>query len=84
LPHLLAKLYDRECGFNFRVLGFAGKGAIALEAQPLTPEEEEVLGLSNCAKKKTYFEMDRATESLISVPEMPKLQHNAKAEAAKP
>lgn len=82
--HLLTKLYGRECGFNFHVLGFAEKGAIALEAQPLTPEEEEVLGISSCAKKKTYFEMDRATENMISVPEMPKLRRNAKVEAERP
>jgi hypothetical protein len=81
--HLLAKLYERECAFNFRVLGFATQGAIALEASPLTPEEEEVSGVSSCAKKKMYFEMDRATESMISIPELPKLQHNAKVEAGR-
>ena len=80
---LLTKLYGRECAFNFHLLGFSSQGAIALEAQPLTPEEEEVSGVSSCAKKRTYFEMDRATEDLVSVPEMPKLQHNAKAEAPK-
>src|SRR5215468_1248178 len=59
--HLLARLYQRECAFNFRVLGFASQGTVALEASPLTPEEEEVAGISSCAKKRTYFEMDRAT-----------------------
>jgi len=81
--HLLARLYQRECAFNFRVLGFASQGTVALEASPLTPEEEEVAGISSCAKKRTYFEMDRATEAMISVPELPKLQHNAKDEAGK-
>ena len=82
--HMLAKLYERECSFTFRVLGFANQGTIALEASPLTPEEEEVSGISSCAKKRTYFEMDRATESMVSVPELPKLQHNAKVDAVKP
>jgi hypothetical protein len=84
LLRLLAKLYNRECALNFHVVGFASQGAIVLEAEPLTPEEEEVSGMSSCAKKRTYFEMERATESLISVPELPKLQHNAKVEAGKP
>jgi len=82
LGHALAKTYSRECSFDFRILGFDGLGTIALEAQPLSPEEEEVLGVSSCSKKKTYFEMDRAMETLVSVPELPKLQHNAKVEAA--
>lgn len=82
--HLLSKVYSRECALNIHVLGFTVKGTIALEAQPLSPEEEEISGLPNCAKKKTYFEMDRATENMISVPEMPKLQHTAKTEPAKP
>ena len=84
LAHALSKVYGRECAFNFRVLGFSAQATIALEAQPLSPEEEEISGLPNCAKKKTYFEMDRATENMISVPEMPKLQHNARTEPAKP
>ena len=81
LGRALAKTYDRDCSLNFRVLGFTAKGAIALEAQPLSPEEEEVLGTLSCSRKKTYFEMDRATETLVSVPDLPKLQHNAKVEA---
>jgi hypothetical protein len=54
-----------------------------LEARPLSPEEEEILGVPSCSKRKTYFAMDRATEALVSVPELPKLQHNAKVETAK-
>lgn len=83
LGRALAKAYGHECSFNFRVLGFGEKGAIILEGQPLSPEEEEVLGSSSCAKKRTFFELDRATENMVSVPEMPKLQHNAKVEATK-
>lgn len=82
LPRALAKTFSRECSVNFRVLGFSPKGTVALEAQPLSPEEEEVLGLLSCSQKKTYFEMDRATETLVAVPEVPKLQHNAKVESA--
>jgi hypothetical protein len=81
LGQALAKSFGRECLVNFRVLGFTAKGAIALEAQPLSPEEEEVLGTLSCTRKKTYFEMDRSTETLVSVPDLPKLQHNAKVEA---
>jgi hypothetical protein len=82
-PHLLAKTYDHDCSLDFRVLGFGLQGKIVLEGNPLTPEEEEIQGLSSCVKKKTYFELDRATETLVSVQEMPKVQHNAKSEASK-
>ena len=80
LARSLAKTYGHDCSMNLRVLGFGAQGAIVLEAQPLSPEEEEVSGTSSCSKKRTFFELDRATENLVSVPEMPKVQHNAKAE----
>lgn len=83
LARALAKAYSHDCSFNFRVMGFGAQGAIVLEGEPLSPEEEEVLGVSSCAKKRTFFELDRATENMVSLPEMPKLQHNAKSEAAK-
>lgn len=82
LIRALGKTFGRECAVNFRVLGFGTKGTIALEAQPLTPEEEEVQGLLSCSRKMSYFEMDRATETLVGVPDLPKLQHNAKIETA--
>lgn len=78
-----AKTYGHDCSMNLRVLGFGAQGQIVLEAQPLTPEEEEVSGTSTCAKKRTFFELDRATENLVSVPDMPKVQHNAKVESGK-
>jgi len=83
LARALAKAYGHECSLDFRVLGFSGKGTILLEAQPLSPEEEEVLGVSSCTKKKGYFEMDRATEDLVSIPELPQIQHNARSEPTK-
>jgi hypothetical protein len=81
LARALAKAYGHDCSLNLRVMGFGMQGAIVLEGEPLSPEEEEVLGAANCAKKRTFFELDRATENMVSVPEMPKLQHNAKSEA---
>ena len=83
LAHILAKNYGHDCAFNFRVLGFSTQGTIVLEGQPLSPVEEEVQGASSCAKKKTFFELDRASENMVSVPEAPKLQHNARIEAQK-
>lgn len=83
LSRALAKLYGRDCAMNLRVLGFGTQGAIVLEAQPLSPEEEEVLGSSSCVRKKTYFELDRASEAVVSVPDLPKLQHNARIEPQK-
>lgn len=83
LAHALAKAYGHECSLDFHVLGFDAQGKIVLEGRPLAPEEEEVLGMSSCAKKRTYFDLDRATETLVSVPELPKIQRSAKAEPAK-
>jgi hypothetical protein len=83
IAHLLAKTYDHECSLDFRILGFGLQAKIVLEGNPLTPEDEEIQGVSSCVKKKTYFELDRATETLVAVPEMPKIQHNAKSEASK-
>jgi len=83
LAHALNKAYGHECSLDFRVLGFDTQEKIVLEARPLTPEEEEILGVPSCARKPTFFQMDRATETLVSVPEAPKLQHNARVEPAK-
>jgi len=83
MAHLLAKTYGHDCSLDFHVLGFGLQGKIVLEGDPMSPEEEEVAGVSSCVKKKTYFELDRATEAMVSVPEMPKVQHNAKSEASK-
>ncbi len=83
LARSLAKTYGHDCSMNLRVLGFGTQGAIVIEGQPLTPEEEEVSGASSCTKKRTFFEMDRATENMVSVPEMPKIQHNARMETGK-
>ena len=83
LTSALAKTFGHDCSVDFRVLGFDAQGQVVLEARPLSPEEEEILGVPSCSKKKTYFAMDRATEALVSVPELPKLQHNAKVETAK-
>jgi hypothetical protein len=83
LNRALAHAYGRECSLNFHVLGFDAPGKVVLEAHPLSPEEEEVLGVSSCSRKKTYFTLDRTSETLVSVPEPPQLQHNAKAELPK-
>jgi hypothetical protein len=83
LIRALAKAYGRECSLNLHVLGFDTQGKILLEAQALTPEEEEVAGVSSCTRKKTYYALDRTMETLVSLPELPPLQHNAKVEPAK-
>jgi hypothetical protein len=83
LAHALTKAYGHDCSLDLHVLGFGPQGKIELEGEPLSPEEEEVQGVSSCAKKKTYFELDRTTETLVSVAEIPKIQHNAKADAPK-
>lgn len=83
MAHLLAKTFGHDCSLDLHVIGYGLQGKIVLEGVPMTPEEEEVAGVSSCAKKKTYLELDRATEALVSVPELPKVQHNAKSEAFK-
>lgn len=82
MMHIFRKQFGIECSLNIHVLGFTGEGKIAFETQPLTPEEEEVLALPSCARKKETYEMDRSTETIIALPGPPKLQHNAKIESA--
>jgi hypothetical protein len=82
LAHALAKAYAHDCSFDFHVAGFNTAGKIILEANPLSPEEEEVEGVPSCARKTTWFEMDRSTETLVSLTEAPKVQRYAKIEPA--
>jgi hypothetical protein len=69
-----------DCSLDIHVLGFTGEGRIAFETQPLTPEEEEVLSVPSCSRKKEIYEMDRTTETIVAIPAPPKIQHYAKTE----
>ena len=79
-PHLLHKVFDRECSLDLHVTGFTAENKIVFETEPLTPEEEEVFALPSCSRKKEIYELDRITETMVAVPSEPKLQHNAKTE----
>ena len=77
LGHIFHKQFERECQLDIHVLGFTSEGRIVFEAEPLSPEEEEILSIPSCSRKKEVYEMDRTTETIIAVPAPPKLQHNA-------
>ncbi len=83
LGHALSRQFGIECSLNIHVAGFTPEGKIVLETEPLAPEEEEVLAVPTCSRKKATFLMDRPTETLSPAPESLKLQHYAKSEAAK-
>jgi hypothetical protein len=82
MMHIFRKQFGIDCSLNVHVIGFTGEGKIAFETQPLAPEEEEVLALPSCSRKKEAYEMDRSTETIIALPASPKVQHNAKIEPA--
>ena len=79
-PRIFHKLFERECSLDIRVSGFTAEGKIVFDSEPLTPEEEEVFAVPSCSRKKETYEMDRTTETIVSVPTAPKLQRNAKTE----
>ena len=70
-----------DCSLDIHLLGFTGEARIVFETLPLTPEEEEVLSIPSCARKKEIYEMDRTTETTVAIPGQPKIQHYAKTEA---
>ncbi len=80
LARALNKQFGTECSLDLHVAGFSAEGRIVLEAEPLSPEEEEVLAIPTCSHKKATYEMDRTTEALTALPQLPKLQHYAKTE----
>jgi hypothetical protein len=80
LNHAFSKQFGIECSLQVRVGGFSPEGKIVLETQPLTPEEEEVLAIPTCAKKKGAWLLSLASETLAPLPDTVKVQHNAKME----
>lgn len=80
LAQVFRKQFRIDCSLDIHLTGFTPEGKIVFETQPLSPEEEEVLSLPSCARKKETYEMDRTTETIIGLPNPPKLQRNAKVE----
>jgi len=80
LAQVFRKQFRIECSLDIHVTGLTPEGKIIFETQPLSPEEEEVLSLPSCSRKKEIYEMDRTTETIIALPNSPKLQRNAKIE----
>ena len=79
---IFRKQFRIECSLDIHANGFTPEGKIIFETHPLSPEEEEVLSLPSCSRKKEIYEMDRTTETIIALPNAPKLQRNAKIEPA--
>jgi len=80
LLHVFNKQFGTECSLEVHVAGFSADGKVVIETQPLTPEEEEVLGLQTCSKKKAAWALNITNETLTPVADAAKLPHNAKNE----
>lgn len=80
LANVFHKQFGLDCSLDIHVLGFTAEGRIVFETEPMSPEEEEVLSLPSCSRKKEIYEMDRTTETIVALPTPPKIQHYAKTE----
>lgn len=74
------KQFGIDCSLEVHVSGFSNEGKIVIETEPMTPEEEEVLAVPSCARKKGQWLLTIASETLTPLPETTKIAHNAKIE----
>jgi len=80
LLNVFNKQFGMECSLEVHVAGFSPDGKVILETQPLTPEEEEVLGLPTCSKKKSAWALNLTNDTLAPFADGSKLSHNGKLE----
>jgi hypothetical protein len=81
LLHVFNKHFGMECSLDVHVSGFSADGKVVIETQPLSPEEEEVLGLQTCSKKKSAWALNLADDTLAPFYDPAKLPHSARTEA---
>jgi len=74
------KEFGLECSLRVHVVGFSSENQVVIETEPLAPEEEEVLAVPSCSRKKSQWVLNVAGESLRPLPETAKIVHNAKIE----
>ena len=80
LPVIFHKQFGIDCSMEVHVGGFTAENQIVIETEPLSPEEEEVLSLPSCSRKKSSWILNSAAESIRPLPETSKVVHNAKTE----
>jgi len=80
LSRSFRKQFGIDCSLEVRVAGYSADGKIVIETTPLTPEEEEVLAIPSCSRKKSQWVLTISSESLTPLPENPKIVRNAKLE----
>jgi hypothetical protein len=81
LLHVFNKQFGMECSLDVHVSGFSADGKVVIETQPLSPEEEEVLELPTCSKKKSAWALNLTNETLAPFTDPTKLPHNSKTDA---
>jgi hypothetical protein len=74
------KQFGLDCSLHVHVAGFSSEGKVVIETEPMTPEEEEVLAVPSCSRKKSQWVLNIASESISAAPETTKVVHNAKVE----
>lgn len=84
LSRAFHKQFAIDCSLDVHVAGFSADGKIVIETAPLTPEEEEVLAIPSCARKKSQWVLSVSSESIVQLPESAKIVHNAKVEQQPP
>lgn len=70
-----------DCSLDVHVAGFSNEGKIVIETDPMTPEEEEVLALPSCSRKKSQWTLNLSNETLSPLPETAKIVRNGKVES---
>lgn len=80
LSRSFRKHFGIDCSLEVRVAGYSADGKIVIETTPLTPEEEEVLAIPSCSRKKNQWVLTVSSESITPLPENPKIVRNAKLE----
>ena len=78
--NIFRKHFGIECSLEVRVAGFAPDGKVVIDTQPLGPEDEEVLALPTCAKKKASWAVSIMNETIEPFADSTKLERHAKSE----
>jgi hypothetical protein len=79
---VFARHFGLECSLDVHVVGFSPEAKVVIETQPLSPEEEEVLAVPSCSRKKGAWLLSIASETLTALSDTSKVQHYAKTEPA--
>jgi hypothetical protein len=78
------KEFGIDCSLDVHVAGFSSEGKIVIDTGPMSPEDEEVLAIPSCSRKKSQWVLNASSESIAALPENAKIVHNAKIEEQLP